>query len=464
MPYVLGIDVGTCYTAAALCRLRGSAWGPAEVVPLHGRTPLLPTMLYLGREGVVVGAPAAGRALAEPGRVARDFVHRIGDDVPLVLGGQACSAQELTAVFIRSVVDLVEGAEGVAADRVVITHRAGWGGYRRGLLRAELARQELAEAILLPEAVAAAEYHAAQDLVYAGERIGVYGLGASTVEAAITRRADNGVFDLLDWSESVEDLGGTHFDDVLTDRVREGLGRIATDLDPADPDTVRAMAVLRRQCGVAKEQLSAVLETTVPVRLPAGAAEVRVSRAEFEELIRPAVDGTVENLLRVIRPPGSTAAEVNGVVLVGGSARVPLVRDLVGAALPGRIAVHPEPDLGIARGAALAGRRLLAAEGVGPDLPAPTEETLVFVPPDLSGLDAEPVEDLPPERPPIELTPLDLPEHRLLRRFMPGVRPAVLGVVVMLIMVVGVVLTLMLEPRTGSTSQSPSAVLHSNHN
>lgn len=460
MRYVLGIDVGTCHTAAALCRLRGSAWGPAEVVPLGGRFPLLPTVVHLGRDGVVVGEPARRRLLAEPGRVATDFVHRIGDDVPMLLGGQAYTAQELTAVLIRSVVDLVEHAEGEPAEHLVITHRASWGAYRRGLLRKELARQGLEGAALVPEAIAAAEFHAAHDLVYAQDTLAVYGLGASTFEAALARRAEDGTFELLGSSESVEELGGTHFDDVLADRVRGELGRATSDLDPTDPAAIGAMAALRQQCTGAKEKLSAALETTVPARLPGVEADVRVTRAEFEELIRPAVDGTVESLQRTI---GATT--VTGVVLVGGSVRVPLVRELVGPVLADRVGLHAEPDLGIARGAALAARRLLAAGGAGPELPAPTEQTVVFVAPERFDEDLEPVDILPPERPPIELTPLRLPEHRLLRRYLPGVKPVVLGVLVALVMATGVVLTLTLEPRTGSgSSGSTSSVLHTNHN
>ena len=167
MPYVLGIDVGTRCTAAALCRLRESTWGAAEVVPLGGRGPLMPSVVHLGRDGtVLVGQAAEQRAPAEPDRVARNLGSRVGDDVPLLLGGQLCSAQELVAVLIRAVVDQVEAVEG-AAERVVVTHRADWGNYRRGVLHRELERQGLPDVVLVPEVIAAAEGHAAREPVYA---------------------------------------------------------------------------------------------------------------------------------------------------------------------------------------------------------------------------------------------------------------------------------------------------------
>ncbi|HWC82424.1 MAG TPA: Hsp70 family protein [Pseudonocardiaceae bacterium] len=468
MPYVLGIDVGTRYTAAALCRLSDGAWGMPEVIPLGGRFPLMPTVVYLGRDGsVLVGQAAEQRAPAEPDRVARDLNRRVGDDVPLLLGGQLCTAQELIAVLVRAVVDQVEAVEG-PAERVVLTHRADWGSYRRGLLNAELARQSLAEVTLLPEAIAAAEGHAARELVYAGESVAVYSLGSGTFEAAVVRRGPAGGFELVGSSESVEDVGGSHFDDLLVDRVRGELGRAASELDPTDPAALGAMAMLRRHCTVAKQKLSAVIETTIPAQLPTVAADVRVTRAEFEELIRPAVNGTVETLQRTVRTAVAAQAPVGEVLLIGGSVRIPLVRELVTATETGRVSLHPEPDLGIARGAALAGRRLLSAKGHGPELLAPTEQTMVFVPdPRLAEIDSNAgeydLDDESPPRPPIELTPLELPERSLLRRYLPGVKPIVLVVIVALVLAVGVTLTLMYYPRANS-SQTPSSVLHTSHN
>ena len=469
MPYVLGIDVGTRHTAAALCRLRGSTWGVAEVVPLGGRVPLLPSVVYLGDDGgVLIGHAAEQRAPAEPDRVARDLLKRVGDDVPLLLGGQLCSAAELTAVLIRSVVDQVEAVEG-PADRVVITHRADWGNYRRGLLRRELGRQGLDEASLLPEVIAAAEGHAAREPVYAGESVATYSLGAGTFEAAVIRRTDNGGFELIGSSESVEELGGNHFDDLLVERVRTELGRQAADLDPMDPATLGAMAALRRNCSIAKEKLSAVVETAIPAQLPTVAADVRVTRPEFEELIRPALDATVESLLRTMRSAAAAEAPAGEVLLIGGSVRIPLVREMVGSAEAGRVLLNPEPDLAVARGAALAGRRLLAAAGVGPELPAPTEQTMVFVPPerlyaeDGADGDYEDIDAEGPPRPPLELTPLELPERSMLKRVLPGVKPMVLAVVVALIMIAGAALTLMYYPRAGGTSSSPASVLQNHH-
>ena len=109
MSYQLGIDLGTTFTAAAVCRpavgaVRSqpsrSRWAPAAAT--------VPSVLYLGADGsIVVGEAAERRALTEPDRVVREFKRRIGDDTPYLLGGREYRAHELAALLVRWVTDRV---------------------------------------------------------------------------------------------------------------------------------------------------------------------------------------------------------------------------------------------------------------------------------------------------------------------------------------------------------------------
>ncbi|MDQ3826387.1 MAG: Hsp70 family protein, partial [Actinomycetota bacterium] len=86
MGYWLGIDLGSTVTAAAVCR----AEGPAEVVALGSSSALVPSVLFLGEhDQVEVGEAALRRAVTDPDRVVRGFTGRIGDQVPMVIGGRA---------------------------------------------------------------------------------------------------------------------------------------------------------------------------------------------------------------------------------------------------------------------------------------------------------------------------------------------------------------------------------------
>ena len=112
MGYSLGIDVGTTYTAAGICRD-----GHAEIGPLGAGGWSVPSVVYLGADrSVLVGDAALRRAGSEPLRVAREFKRRIGDLVPLMVGGAPVSADTLTGMVIRAVTEQITALDGEPPD------------------------------------------------------------------------------------------------------------------------------------------------------------------------------------------------------------------------------------------------------------------------------------------------------------------------------------------------------------
>ncbi|HEX5403381.1 MAG TPA: Hsp70 family protein [Pseudonocardiaceae bacterium] len=472
MPYVLGIDVGTSRTRAAVCRDTAAGWSDPVPVPLGTRHPAAPTVVYLAADrSAAVGDEAEQHASADPTRIARAFPSRIGDDVPLVLGGTPCTAQELTAVLVRWVTDRAAEQEGGPATAVVVTHPANWGGHRRALLHHELSRQGLPDVTLLAEPIALAEGYVGEPLD-PGDTLATYGLGAGAAEAAVVRRTGVGTFELLADAEGAEAVGGGHFDDAIVECVRGQLGRALDDLDPGDPQAWLAMARLRGMCTGAKELLSTEVEVIVPVRLPDAPADVRVTRTDFERVIRPAVAAGADLVPRTLRAAGVVATDLSAVVLAGGSVRVPLVAELVRGRIAARVVVAPEPDGAVAAGAAVAARRSLT----GPEraaVPVPvvrdglelTEVIQVSAIARYAGERALDPDDVdtefgvePPARPPVDVLPIELPEPPLVRRLLAGVRPATLTVSTIAVAAVGIVLTFVLE--SGSGHSSPTSPLH----
>ncbi|HEX3647834.1 MAG TPA: Hsp70 family protein [Pseudonocardiaceae bacterium] len=457
MPYVLGIDVGTSRTRAAVCRNDTAGWSDPVPIPLGARNPGVPTVVYLAADrSALVGDQAERQAAGDPVRVARGFPGRIGDHVPLVLGGVQCSPQELTAVLVRWVVDRVAEHEGGPADAVVVTHPAAWGGHRKTLLHHELVRQELPDTTLLAEPIAVAEGCPARH-VGDGDALAVYGLGAGTATSAVVRRTPAGRFDLLTDATGADAVGGGHFDDAIVECVRAQLGRGALDdIDPADPQAWLAMARLRGMCTGAKEMLSAEAEVIVPVRLPDAPADVRVSRTDFEDAIRPAVTAGADLLPRTVRAAGVEPTDLAAVVLTGGSVRVPLVAELVSAATPATALRAAEPELTVALGAAVAARRIVTGpEPVIATRSETAEPTEVIARSAIAryagdhALDLVEVDDefgvQPPARPPVEILPIELPAPPLVTRVLSNVRPATLTVSTIALAAVGVVLTFVLQ-------------------
>ena len=360
MGYQLGIDLGTTYTAAAVCRSSGRGWVEPEVVSLGSRSATVASVLFLAPDGaVLVGDAAERRALTDPDRVVREFKRRIGDPTPIVVAGRNWAPEELSARLVRWVMDRVAEREGGPADRIAITHPASWGAHKRDLLGRELANQGLS-ASFLAEPQAAALHYASTERVPVGATIAVYDLGGGTFDAAVVRKGDAASagsgpagFGLLGRPAGLERLGGIDFDEVVFEHVRAGMPDAFDGLDDTDPAVLTAVARIRRDCTEAKEALSSDTEVSIPVLLPNARGSVRLHRSEFEQLIRPRIEETVEALRRAVSSAGLSPEQLSAVLLVGGSSRIPLVAQLVSEQLGRPVAVDADPKNAIAKGAAL---------------------------------------------------------------------------------------------------------------
>ncbi|HZZ45858.1 MAG TPA: Hsp70 family protein [Pseudonocardia sp.] len=353
MSYQLGIDLGTTYTAAAISRATERQPGGVDVVTLGARSATVASVMYMADDGsVLVGDAAERRALTDPDRVVREFKRRIGDEIPMMLGGRQYQAHELAARMTRWVVDLVSEREGGPPRRIAVTHPASWGAHKKDLFSGAL-RDVGLTVTFLAEPQAAAVSYASAERIDPGSTVAVYDLGGGTFDAAVVSKTGNGSFELLGQPEGIERLGGIDFDEVVFSFVREAIGTQLDSLDPEDPDVLSAVARLRREVVDAKEALSSDTEATIPVLLPDVRSQCRITRGEFEAMIRPALEETILSLRRAINSAGLTPDDLSAVLLVGGSSRIPLVSQLVSDELRRPVAVDADPKTAIAMGAAL---------------------------------------------------------------------------------------------------------------
>ncbi|MFN2535678.1 MAG: Hsp70 family protein, partial [Pseudonocardiaceae bacterium] len=403
MGYWLGIDVGSTVTAAAVC------WeeGPAEVVSLGSNSAVVPSVVFLGEhDQVEVGEAALRRAVTDPDRVVRGFTGRIGDQVPMVIGGQTYTAAQLAAMLISWVVDQVSTRQGGRAEGIVITHPASWGDYKRAVLATSLVAAGLGRVRFCAEPEAVAAGCAAGQPIASGHTIAVYDLGGTTFDATVIRSTGAGGFTVLGQPQVLDQLGGVDFDDAVFGHVLAAVPGL-TELDADNPTTLAAMAALRRECSQATQVLSADTEVTIPVTAPGIQTQVRLHRAEFDDMIRPQLSETLQALRRALHTAQVQPQDLDAVLLVGGSCRIPLVAQVVSTHLDQPLTIDADPATVIARGAAA-----LA-------VPTPRADDIADAPALLSPpVPAEP--DGPtrqPERPSLTAIPLDVePTHSQRRR------------------------------------------------
>ncbi|MGW6937150.1 Hsp70 family protein [Lentzea sp. NPDC054927] len=386
MAYVLGVDVGTTRTTAAVCRLDGAR--DAEIALV------VPSSLQLTEAGTF----SVGE-IGTAGWSASGFARRVGDAVPFSLGPETCPAEELTALLIMWVINEVVTREGEQPRHVAVSHPAGWGPYRRGQLHAALRAVGVHEVTLVPEPFAAAENHAVRSRVVPDASLAVFSLGSHAFSASVVRRSQSRTFDLVNHVEGVDHHTGADFDDLLAGLVRGRLGK----------DGFVSVA----ECEVAKRSFG-------PGVVISG---VEIGRDEFIEEIRPSVDHLVSTFVRALG-----AVQPDAVLLVGGGCRMSVIGDALSASVDCRVLAEAAPEHSVAKGLAVAARLVL----LGPEIePEPLETSVLVHTREASlrfpvGEIARPDDEeftAPPPRPPVDVSPLELPPRRV-KRVTSALKPA----------------------------------------
>ena len=361
---VLGIDLGTTNSVVA------SIDGQGRVVILRNAlgSEITPSVVFFEPgSGVVVGEEALQAAAAEPGSGVRLIKRQMGTQFPLLLGGQEHTPESVSALILRQLAAAAPG--GLAGrPRVVITVPAYFGlaereaTYQAGVI----AGLDVLE--LLDEPVAAAVHYG---LATTGTRtVLVYDLGGGTFDTTVLQITD-GVVTVLA-TDGHHQLGGADVDQRLLDLVLE---RLEHRIPPAEFDAFaedgRRVSSLALDVEAAKKELSARTSRDVVVRTSTGRVTVTVSRGDLEAACGDLFDTTAEIIERVLASARSAGTqEIDDVVMVGGSSRIPALS----ARLTSLLGIVPrlvEPDLAVAKGAALRAHQILAT----PQLAALTQST-----------------------------------------------------------------------------------------
>lgn len=344
---VLGVDLGTTFTSAA-------RWvdGRAESVPLGVRSLALPSTVFVNDDGsFLVGEAAEARGVSQPQRLAREFKRRLGDPTPLVLGGTPYSPERLTTMLLTEVVHRAAQRVGRRADALVVTHPASYSSYRLELLRGAVAQVDVPSVSLLPEPVAAAVEYAGTTAIRPGEIIVVYDLGGGTFDVAAVRRGDAG-FELLGSALGLDRLGGVDIDGALVELIDQRLDGALASLNPTDAANGAALVRLRGEVRRAKELLSEDTEVTVPIGIVGCPPTVVLERLDVERAIAPRLGETLALVRKVVESADFSLDDVSRVLMVGGSTRIPLVRNTVAVQLARPIAVDVDAEHAVALGAA----------------------------------------------------------------------------------------------------------------
>ena len=349
MSKIIGIDLGTTNSCVAV--LEG---GEAHVIPNPegGRT--TPSVVAYKKGERIVGEAAKHQAIANPNTVS-SIKRLMGTSKKVELDGKKYTPEEVSAMILSYMKDYAESYLGEKVTKAVITVPAYFNDSQRQATKnaGKIAGLEVERIINEPTAAALAYGLDKQDKT---STILVYDLGGGTFDVSILELGD-GVFEVKGTGGN-NHLGGDDFDErIMEYLVQEFKKENGIDLSKDK----MAMQRLKEAAEKAKKNLSGVTTTQIsepfitqgedgPIHL-----DVTLTRAKFEDLISDLVESTIKPVREAMKEAKVKAKDIDKVLLVGGSTRIPMVQELIKKELDKEPSREVNPDEVVAMGAAIQG-------------------------------------------------------------------------------------------------------------
>ena len=350
MSKIIGIDLGT--TNSCVSVMEG---GEATVIPNAEGHRTTPSVVAFSKTGErMVGQVAKRQAVTNPDRTISSIKREMGSDYKVTIDGKKYTPQEISAMILQKLKADAEAYLGESVTEAVITVPAYFTDAQRQATKdaGKIAGLDVKRIINEPTAAALA-YGLDKET---DQKIMVYDLGGGTFDVSVLEIGD-GVIEVLATAGNNR-LGGDDFDQCITNYLVEEFKK--SDGIDLSGDRV-AMQRLKEAAEKAKIELSGVTSTNINLPYITADAtgpkhlDITLTRAKFDELTRDLVEATVAPMQNALRDAGLTANEVDRVILVGGSTRIPAVQEAVRKMVGKEPYRNINPDECVAIGAAIQG-------------------------------------------------------------------------------------------------------------
>ena len=349
MSKIIGIDLGTTNSCVAVLEA-----GEAKVIPNPegGRT--TPSVVAFKNGERIVGDAAKRQVITNKDTVS-SVKRLMGSDEKVEVNGKKYTPEEISAMILSYMKDYAEGYLGEKVNKAVITVPAYFNDAQRQATKnaGKIAGLEVERIINEPTAAALAYGLDKQD---EAQTVLVYDLGGGTFDVSILELGD-GVFEVKATAGNNR-LGGDDFDNRIVDYLVETFKK-ENGIDLSKDKM--AMQRLKDAAEKAKKDLSGVTSTQISLPFISQSddgplhLELTLTRAKFEDLIRDLVDSTLEPVRKAMKDAKLKSSDIDKVILVGGSTRIPCVQELIKKELGKEPHKGVNPDEVVAMGAAIQG-------------------------------------------------------------------------------------------------------------
>lgn len=359
MGKIIGIDLGTTNSCVAV--MEGGK--PVVITNAEG-TRTTPSVVAFSKTGDrLIGDAAKRQAVTNPDKTISSIKRQMGTDYRVNINGKAYTPQEISAMILMKLKKDAESCLGEAVNDAVITVPAYFDDAQRQATKDAGRIAGLNVTRIINEPTAAALAYGLDN--EGAQKVMVYDLGGGTFDVSVIEIGD-GVIEVLATSGD-NHLGGDDFDERLASYiVKEFKNTEHIDLSK---DKI-AMQRIREEAEKAKKELSSAM--TVNINLPFITAtkeggrhlDMNITRAKFDELTFDLVERTAMPVQNALKDAGLVAADLNKVLLVGGSTRIPAVCEKVRKLTGKEPSRNLNPDECVALGASVQGGKLAGESGL----------------------------------------------------------------------------------------------------
>ena len=350
----VGIDIGTSFSSIAFLNEKTGEAEAIKVQSGYGDKNSMPSAVFVEENGnVLLGQAALNAKMRDPASFKAEFKRDLGQEVPYMLGNCQLLPEELYKEVFICFKKCAEESTGEKIGKAYITYPANYNKRKKELIESAAKKAGLLDVEMIDEPSAAAFCYFSKGKITEGDRLLIYDFGGGTFDTALLQYSD-GVFKPLTEAMGLERCGGIDidnliFEDILSRVPEEQLQGISANAAYKKRFHAQVMDASIR----IKHQLSDSdrVQDVIPVGFDT--CDYSLNRNRFNGMIHSLVEETMDRVRSIIGQAGIKAGDIAHVVVVGGSSRIPYVRDRLKLLTGKEISMDIDADLAICRGAAL---------------------------------------------------------------------------------------------------------------
>lgn len=358
----IGIDIGTSLSSLAIIENGKPVALNVETASsqLIGNDRAVPSSVFVEENGdIILGQKADNSRLKNPSRYRKEFKRDLGTTEPYHIGSFELLPEDLYRELFKYFKKKAEERLSCHIEKSVITHPANFAGYKKEMIKKAAEMAGIVQVELIDEPTAAAIYYSNKEKIENGEKLLVYDLGGGTFDVSLIVK-DGDSFRALTPPLGIERCGGVDFQrKIYEDIIDKFSSEVLPILSKRDILSKQLSSMLEAESIKIKHNLSFSEKAEAVIMIPGtfGFSNYEIQKNKFEGMIKEYIDATCRKIEDIVKNANIKMSDIDRVLLVGGSSRIPYVEERVKTTTGKPICKDVDTEFVVCYGAAVWGNR-----------------------------------------------------------------------------------------------------------